>query len=136
MSTDQLEGWVRLGTVTTGNGMLAIVPPYYAATLGEHWNERLERVPMYRVPDDQAEGVTLHQVTFARKEGGALRDYADAETAMLINTPGNGGFDVLGRYRDLYGDGYLSLVEVRIVFEDEWDEDFDAEGTDRAPDTA
>lgn len=31
--------WQKLGTITTSNGMLALVAPYYANTLGRWWND-------------------------------------------------------------------------------------------------
>jgi hypothetical protein len=50
-----LTDWQKLGTVTTANGMFAIVAPYYATTLGKYWNEHylpnLQRQRAGEIPD-------------------------------------------------------------------------------------
>jgi hypothetical protein len=118
--------WTKLGMVTTSNGMLAIVPPYYGGAMNEWWHRvylpGLDRVRAGLAPRlrPQFERVSLHQRTSSvmKPEG-----YEDSEAALLFNTPNNGGYDVEGRFGPMYGDD-VSLLEVRIRF-DAYDEEDD-----------
>jgi hypothetical protein len=62
------------------------------------------------------EEIELHQRTIRHD----LLDYDDAATCLLFHTPGNGAWDVEGRFEDVYGDGSARLVELRIrLFDDD-----------------
>jgi hypothetical protein len=117
MSGRSDTAWRKIGTVSTGNCMLTIVPPYYAETLAEHWAERLRSDD--RLSHASYEEIELHQRTLNFR----LADFADSERCLLFDTPGNGAWDVEGRFDDIYDDGHPLLVEVRIrLFENGQDE--------------
>ena len=108
--------WQKLGTITTSNGMLALVAPYYANTLGRWWNDvflaenearRRGELPRTR-PSFQ--GVKLEQVTTSVTNPDG---YRDTETAVLVDCD-NGGYAVEARFCDLYGDGHMSICDLRI----------------------
>lgn len=102
------QAWQTIGTVSTGNGTLAIVPPYYANTLGKWWDERVETLHADRMGNFEA--ARLEQITSA--VGG--RAYPDSEQALLVSCE-NGTYDVEARFCDLYDDGHLTICELRIV---------------------
>jgi hypothetical protein len=118
-----LHDWKTIGTITTGNGMLAIVPPYYAGTLAEWWDAKLRALQTSDNPRlltrQQFEEVSLRQITtsLAHPEG-----YQDSEQAFVFQT-GNGGWDVEARFCDLYGSGHLDLCELRIRLHSHEDDD-------------
>ena len=111
-----LTDWQKLGTITTSNGLFALVAPYYATTLGKWWNDVFlpENDARRRgeLPRTQPafEEVQLEQITTSVTNPGG---YRDIETALLFQCD-NGGYDVEGRFCDIYGDGHMSLCEVRI----------------------
>jgi len=108
-----MSEWTTLGTVSTGNGTLAIVPPYFGTGLAEFWQRRLrDENPAPAVFEE----IELRQRTIRHD----LLDYDDAESCLLFYTPGNGAWNVEGRFEDVYDEGRVRLVEVRIrLFEDE-----------------
>jgi hypothetical protein len=113
----ELHDWKRIGMITTGNGMFAIVPPYYGSSLRKWWNhdylpkleeERQGLRPRLR---PQFEEVELQQVTTSVTKP---KGYLDSESALVFQVESNGGYDVDARFCDPYGDGHMSICELRI----------------------
>jgi len=77
-----MNEWRKLGTVSTGNGMLALVPPYFGASLSEFWQERLRAhgTPARRADDS---------LVFADPEGleHELLISASADPPLRANSP-------------------------------------------------
>jgi hypothetical protein len=108
-----MSEWTTLGTVSTSNGALAIVPPYFGTGLSEFWQQRLRDENPVPVAFEEIE---LHQRTIRHD----LLDYDDAESGLLFHTPGNGAWDVEGRFEEVSGEGRPRLVELRIrLFDDD-----------------
>jgi hypothetical protein len=109
----ELHEWKTIGTASTSNGLLALVAPYYAATLGKWWDRTVGLPPHeFRKWHDahrNFEHLKLRQAT-AKHDG---TSYTDSEQALLVACE-NGPYDVQARFCDLYSDGHLSVCEVRI----------------------
>ena len=101
-----LTEWIHLGVVSTDTAMFAIVAPEMAGILGDQWTSRyLDEDGEPREPDHQAE----HElVQFEEMPVG------DEDTAVLFATGSDGGYAVEGRFGEMYGDGHMSLIEVRL----------------------
>lgn len=121
----ELHAWKHIGQVSTENGLLAIVAPYYGRTLGEWWDRLLALGPKFRSWVDVHRNfaqVKLEQVT--TKHDGT--SYTDHEDALLVSCD-NGTYDVEARFCDLYDDGHLTICEVRFVLHtvehDDWEDE-------------
>jgi hypothetical protein len=123
-----LREWHTIGTVSTSNGMLAIVAPYYAHPLADWWDKQLERLERQRRDAEprqlrEFEEIKLEQVTSSvMKPDG----YADSEQAFAFATDGNGLWDVEARMCDQYGEGHLQVCEIRLRLH-HFDEELDDE---------
>jgi hypothetical protein len=132
----ELHDWKQIATITTGNGMFAIVPPYYGNTLGKWWDRvflpRNEEVRKGRRPrlTSQFEEVELRQKTWSVTNP---KGYKDMESALVFDAPGNGGYAVDARFCDLYGDGHMSICELRIRLHAHDEDDDDADDDEAAP---
>jgi hypothetical protein len=119
-----MQHWKNIGEVSTENGTLAIVPPYYGNTLGQWWEDYLTLPIEDRRPDTwKVKQLDLRQITTSVTNPDG---YEDREAALLIPCD-NGTYDVLARYCDLYGDGHLTICEVRLVLHNVEHEDDDEE---------
>jgi hypothetical protein len=106
----ELHDWKTIGKVGTHNGTLALVAPYFAGTLGDWWNDYLTLPIEERRPDTwKVKQLRLRQAT--TKHDGLT--FEDCEHALLIPCE-NGPYDVQARFCDLYGDGHLTICELRI----------------------
>lgn len=108
-----LHEWKTIATVTTDNGLLSIVAPYSANTLGRKWAELLSLPPEeFRTWHNEHRNfaeLDLEQVT-TKHDGTSYPDRGDA----LLVACENGAYDVQARFCDLYGTGHLSICELRI----------------------
>ena len=104
---DNQTGWIRLDAVTTDTAMIAIVAPESAGSLGDDWTARYldeDGEPLERPAGPPPE----HEVVeFEELEAGD-------ERAVLVTTLADGGYIVEGRFGDVYGEGHMTLLEVRI----------------------
>jgi hypothetical protein len=75
-----------------------------------HRSPRRAEQPGWVLQLEQFEEIELPQITTSvlNPDG-----YEDHESAFLF-TLDNGGYDVEGRFCDLYGDGHMELCELRI----------------------
>ena len=110
-----LREWHTVGKVSTNNGMLTIVAPYYARTLGEWWDTRLKHLDAIRsgaAPrlQPEFENIKLEQVTHSVTNPDG---YRDSETAFAFNTS-NSVWDVEARFCDQYASGHMGLCEIRL----------------------
>jgi hypothetical protein len=107
---DNQTGWVRLGVVTTDTALLAIVGPEMAGVLSDTWlpryigedGEPLERPPGQLPPEHES-------VEFEELELGD-----EGDRAVLLDVHADGGYIIEGRFGDVYGEGHMTLLEVRI----------------------
>jgi hypothetical protein len=114
----ELHAWKPVGEVGTDNGTLALVAPYFAATLGDWWEDYLTLPTEARRPDAWAfKQLDLRQTT--TKHDGT--SYPDCEAALLIPCD-NGLYQVQARFCDLYGDGHWFPCELRIDLHPHWHE--------------
>jgi hypothetical protein len=119
----ELHGWKTIGHVSTGNGLIAFVPPYYARSLADWWDERM---PSFSAELSNFHQIGLHQITIkASKPDG----YPDSETAFVVACE-NGVYDVEARFDDAYGgDEHMSICELRIKLHLHLEEDEEREWT-------
>jgi hypothetical protein len=100
-----LTGWIRLGVVTTDTATFAIVGAELAGILGDDWSARYVDEDGEPLPDSE---VRDEPVEFEEVPVG------DQDRAVLFTTHSDGGYLVEGRFGEMYGDGHMSLTEVRI----------------------
>jgi len=105
----ELHGWQVIGQVSTGNGTLAIVPPYYARTLGRLWDERVDRLSR----GERMGNFEEHQLRQTTTSVSCPDGYVDSEACMLLSCD-NGVYEIAARFCDPYGDGHTSICELRI----------------------
>jgi hypothetical protein len=105
-----LTGWVHLGAADTDTAMFAIVAPELAGILGDEWTARYLDEDGEERPRDLDAGPELHELV--EFEEILVGDQGDR--AVLITTHSDGGYPVEGRFGDIYGDGHMSLIEVRL----------------------
>ena len=107
---DNQTGWIRLGIATTDTALLAIVGPEMAGVLSDTWlprylgedGEPLERPPGQLPPEHES-------VEFEELELGD-----EGDRAVLLSVHADGGYIIEGRFGDFYGEGHMTLLEVRI----------------------
>lgn len=111
------DEWVELGYVDTNVATIAVVNPLFAGALADHWEQYVDqlrpgnRAPLYRE-------VPLETVWERKGDGWddtARGPFVDVSPAVIVDTPSNGYYKVDGRFADVYDDGHLALVELRIV---------------------
>jgi hypothetical protein len=102
---ENLTGWVHLAVVSTDTAMFAIVAPELAAILGDQWTSRYldEDGQPREQTDPEHEMVQFEEVPVG-----------EIDKAFLFATGSDGGYAVDGRFGDMYGDGSVDLIEVRI----------------------
>ena len=105
---ENLTRWVHIGVVSTGTAMFAIVAPELAGVLGDEWTSRYldENGELLPQPDETPE----HELV--QFEDVPVGDEGDS--AVLFTTGSDGDYLIEGRFGDIYGDGHMSLTEVRI----------------------
>jgi hypothetical protein len=100
-----LTGWIHLGAVTTDTAMFAIVAPELAVILGDDWTSR------YLDEDGQPRESTDPEHEMVQFEEMPV---GDQDSAFLFATGSDGAYAIEGRFGDIYGDGSIDLLEVRI----------------------
>jgi hypothetical protein len=114
----ELHDWVKLGQASTDTAMLAIVDPCQADNLHRYWHG------VY-LPDicnpfkRQVRRPQFHEVKVDPRPDYWLGD------AVLFETFCDGGYDVEARFCDVYGDGHMSICELRIRVHSHDDDDDD-----------
>ena len=103
-------GWIPLGTATTDTAMLAFVDPAFAGLLGDLWASRYLDEDGDPLPRDNDAPEPEHEII--EFEEMDLGDEGDQ--AVLISTHSDGGWIVEGRLGDMYGEGRMVLMEVRV----------------------
>jgi hypothetical protein len=104
---ENLTGWIHLGVASTDTAMFAIVAPELAGILGDEWASRYVGDDGEPLPEPA--GPAEHElVEFEEIPVG------DQDHAVLFATGSDGGYLVEGRFGEMYGDGHMSLTEVRI----------------------
>jgi hypothetical protein len=94
-------GWIRLGIATTETGLLAIVSPENAGSLGDDWTSR-------HIGED-VEELSEH----AEHELPEFQELvSEGDSAVLFSTHEDGGYFVEGRFGDFMGG--TTLIEVRL----------------------
>jgi hypothetical protein len=107
---ENLTEWVHLGVVSTDTAMFAIVAPELAGILGDEWTSRyLDEDGEIREPAGPAEPEPEHELVEFEEI-----PVCDQDHAVLFTTHSDGGYLVEGRFGEMYGDGDMSLTEVRI----------------------
>jgi hypothetical protein len=108
----ELHDWQTIGTVTTDTAALVITDPGASATLARAWYERLKRMsdpdrePLGNFEELKLDGEPERTHPWVEARG--------TEHALAIRTDSDGSYDVDARFCDLYGDGHLSICEVRL----------------------
>ena len=108
----ELHGFKTIGQASTENGLLAVVAPYFAHTLGQWWHDYLEQNDHTRpqLSMENSHEITLEQTTYKQS---CPDGYQDTQWALLVNCD-NDIYDVEARFCDQYGDGHMSICELRI----------------------
>jgi hypothetical protein len=94
----ELHDWKTIGTVSTDNGMLALVAPYFAATLAEWWNasDYLPALREHRVSAHDPQQLKLRHQSWKVTNP----SYEAHEDALLVPTD-NGIYTVEVRHCEL-----------------------------------
>jgi hypothetical protein len=98
-------GWVRLGTISTRAGTLAIVDAEQANELGADWDNRVKASWNTTDRQEQEELVITNRQWQQITAGGESALYFSVEQF---------GHPVEGRFGDVYGTGHMSLIEIRV----------------------
>jgi len=139
----ELHDWQTIGMVTTDTAALVIGDPGASATLARAWHESVGRMrdPDCRgcrvTPGCKCEPMGNFEELELRGEPERTHPWVEArgtEHALVVDTGGDGGWHVEARFCDLYGDGHLSVCELRIRlhYHDE-DDGLDPDATDWPP---
>ena len=98
-------GWVRLGMISTRAGTLAIVDAEQAHALGDDWDSRIRQANQTLDHGQRSDVLITNRATEQVDLGGKSAMYVRVEQF---------GHPVEGRFGDVYGDGHMLLIEVRI----------------------
>lgn len=119
------DAWVDLGEVGTDVATVAVVCPLYSSALSRWWDRYVigELVESTRSEPDTGPAYRELALSTSWSLGpdGPTGPLTSKATAVLFNAPGNGAYRVQGRFEDVYVDGHLQLVEVRVLLHEDWD---------------
>jgi|SRR5215207_4510506 len=137
----ELHDWQTIGMVTTDTASLVIADPGASATLARAWHERVGRMRDPDCPGCLTPGCKcepMHNFEELKLTGDAELSHPwvearGTEHALVLDTGGDGGWHVDARFCDYYGDGHLSVCEVRIRLHGHDEDDPDREATGWSP---